>query len=82
MRFSWRRSASRSRALAVLHLVEQGRIALDDPVAMYLPELARFGDGVTIRHLLQHTSGLPDYSFPPCGTRSPQLNPFRPTPTV
>ena len=27
----------------------------------FLPELARFGEGMTVRHLLTHTSGLPDY---------------------
>jgi len=51
-------------ALAVLSLVEAGRLGLDDPVENYLPELARF-TGVTIRHLLQHTSGIPDYYFDP-----------------
>jgi CubicO group peptidase (beta-lactamase class C family) len=44
-------------AVAVLMLIEEGRIAsLDDPVGKYLPELA--GRPVTIRHLLTHTSGL------------------------
>lgn len=48
-------------ALSVLMLAERGRLALDDPVSRYLPELARFGDAVTIRRLLAHTSGIPDY---------------------
>jgi len=52
-------------ATAVLMLVEQGLIGLDEPVSTYLPELARFGDAVTIRRLLQHTSGLPDYYADP-----------------
>jgi CubicO group peptidase (beta-lactamase class C family) len=48
-------------AMAVMKLVDQGRVALDDPAQKYLPELT--GDGrerITIRNLLSHTSGLPD----------------------
>jgi CubicO group peptidase (beta-lactamase class C family) len=47
-------------ALAVLILLEKGKLDLDDPVEKYLPELANFGNGVTIRRLLNHTSGIPD----------------------
>ena len=41
-------------------LVERGRVGLDSPVADYLPQFGE-GDkrGVTVRHLLTHTSGLP-----------------------
>lgn len=46
-------------AAAILILSESGQLRLDDPVADHLPELACF-PGVTIRHLLNHTSGLPD----------------------
>ena len=46
---------------AVLQLVEQGRLRLDQPVADVVPEFGERGkDKVTIRHLLTHTSGLPD----------------------
>jgi CubicO group peptidase (beta-lactamase class C family) len=45
---------------AVLLLVEEGRMGLDEPVARYLPVFSGGGkDAVTIRHLLTHTSGLP-----------------------
>ena len=45
---------------AVMLLVEDGRMSLDDPVQAYLPEFSGFNkDRVTIRHLLTHTSGLP-----------------------
>jgi CubicO group peptidase (beta-lactamase class C family) len=47
-------------ALPVLMLRDQGKFNLDDPVGEYLPELAHFGGGVTIRRLLNHTSGMPD----------------------
>lgn len=50
---------------AVMMLVEEGKLSLDDPVEKHLPELAalRFQDKpvkMTIRHLLTHTSGLAD----------------------
>jgi len=44
---------------AVMHLVAENAIALDDPVAKYLPAFADRGkDQVTVRHLLTHSSGL------------------------
>lgn len=47
-------------APSVMLLAEDGRIALDAPVARYLPECAGGGrDPITVRHLLTHTSGLP-----------------------
>jgi serine-type D-Ala-D-Ala carboxypeptidase len=45
---------------AVLLLVQDGKIRLDDPVRRHLPEFeGRWKDDVTWRHLLTHTSGLP-----------------------
>lgn len=45
---------------AIMLLVEDGRIRLDDPVQAYLPEFTGGAkDRVTVRHLLTHTSGLP-----------------------
>jgi uncharacterized protein YbbC (DUF1343 family)/CubicO group peptidase (beta-lactamase class C family) len=47
-------------ATAVMQLYQQGKIALNDPVAKYLPEFGANGKGgITIRHLLTHYSGLP-----------------------
>ncbi|MEU3522645.1 serine hydrolase domain-containing protein [Streptomyces sp. NPDC038707] len=52
-------------ATVVLQLAAEGRLSLDAPVERYLPGLIRAGghDGrrITVRHLLRHTSGLPDY---------------------
>jgi D-alanyl-D-alanine carboxypeptidase len=48
-------------AVVVLQLVAEGRIALDAPVEKYLPGLLP-GIDVTVRQLLQHTSGLPEYT--------------------
>lgn len=48
-------------AMAIMILAERDQLSIDDPLVAYLPELERFGDGITLRHLLTHTSGLPDY---------------------
>jgi D-alanyl-D-alanine carboxypeptidase len=47
-------------AAAVLLLVQQHKLTLDDPVAKYLPDLTRANE-VTIRMLLSHTSGYQDF---------------------
>ena len=47
-------------AATVLQLVDDGRLALDDPVRDYLPELRKVSRKITIRELLDHTSGLAD----------------------
>ena len=46
--------------VAVLRLVDQGRIGLDRPVTAYLPELPPSSRIVTVRHLLSNTSGIPN----------------------
>jgi CubicO group peptidase (beta-lactamase class C family) len=49
-------------AAAVLLLAMQGKISLDDPVRKYFPELPDYGMPIlTVRHLLNHTSGLRDW---------------------
>jgi CubicO group peptidase (beta-lactamase class C family) len=48
-------------ATAVMMLVEEGKIGLDDKIAKYLPEAPSLWNEVTIRRLLTHTSGLRDY---------------------
>jgi CubicO group peptidase (beta-lactamase class C family) len=48
-------------AAAVVLLARAGKLSLDDPVRKYVPELPDFGAPVTIRQLLQHTSGLRDW---------------------
>jgi CubicO group peptidase (beta-lactamase class C family) len=51
-------------ATAVCILHDQGKLAFDDPVRKYVPELPDLGRKPPIRlhHLLHHTSGLPDYT--------------------
>src|SRR5258705_10743848 len=48
-------------AAAVMMLVEEGKLFLDDPVAKYIPESPQRWRPVTVRHLLTHTSGLKNY---------------------
>jgi CubicO group peptidase (beta-lactamase class C family) len=48
-------------AAAVLVLADEQRLSLDAPVREILPELPAHASGVTLRHLLSHTSGLRDY---------------------
>jgi CubicO group peptidase (beta-lactamase class C family) len=47
-------------AFAIATLAAQGRLSLDDDVRKHLPELPDFGQPVTLRHLLHHTSGMRD----------------------
>jgi CubicO group peptidase (beta-lactamase class C family) len=48
-------------AMATMLLVKAGKLRYDQPVREILPELPSAAQGVTVRHLLNHTSGLPDY---------------------
>jgi CubicO group peptidase (beta-lactamase class C family) len=51
-------------ALAIMQLVEEGRISLDDSVDKYVPAVPKpFGEAPRIRHLLSHTSGLPALGY-------------------
>jgi CubicO group peptidase (beta-lactamase class C family) len=47
-------------AASILLLAQQGKLSLDDDVHKYIPELPNFGESITLRHLLHHTSGLRD----------------------
>ena len=49
-------------ATLVLQLVDQKRIGLDDPVGRYLPGVIPAGGAITIRELLQHRSGLANFT--------------------
>jgi D-alanyl-D-alanine carboxypeptidase len=74
-------------AAAVLQQVERGRIELDAPIGRYLPQLVPGARGtkITVRMLLDHTSGLADYlpfafpslQFAPLSSKSLDSNRFR-----
>jgi len=48
-------------ATSVVLLAQQGKLSLDDDIRKYIPELPNYGQTITIRHILTHTSGLRDY---------------------
>ncbi|MGX5732263.1 serine hydrolase [Pseudoxanthomonas beigongshangi] len=51
--------------VAILQLAEAGKLSLDAPVSRYLHGLPQAWQPITIRQLLNHTSGLPDILVPP-----------------
>lgn len=52
-------------AAAILLLQERGKLSLDAPVKAYLPDAPAAWDKVTVRHLLSHTGGIPNFTgFP------------------
>lgn len=59
-----------------LHLVQEGKLSLDDTLGARLPSAPAAWSAVTIRQLLQHTSGIPDYTtsdaFAKSATRDPR----------
>lgn len=60
MRYKIGSNSKQITATAILLLVDDGKISLDDPVARFFPDLTRANE-ITIRELLSHTSGYEDY---------------------
>jgi CubicO group peptidase (beta-lactamase class C family) len=48
-------------AMSIAVLAQQGKLSLDDDIRRYVPEVPKYGDTITLRHLIHHTSGLRDY---------------------
>lgn len=48
-------------AMAVMLLVHDGKLRYDETLSAIFPEFPSYGNAITVRHLLNHTSGLPDY---------------------
>ena len=48
-------------AMAIVLLAGDRRLSLDDSIQRWVPEVPLFGATITLRHLLNHTSGLRDY---------------------
>ncbi|MDP8947554.1 MAG: beta-lactamase family protein, partial [Actinomycetota bacterium] len=62
------RIASAAKAFSgavALSLVSKGKLSLDDTIGEHLPELPEAWHEITLRQLLHHTSGLPDFSLSP-----------------
>ena len=47
---------------AIMRLMEQGKLSLDDTLQKFLPNFPTQGNRVTVRHLLNHTSGIKSYT--------------------
>jgi CubicO group peptidase (beta-lactamase class C family) len=48
-------------AFCIMLLAQQGKLLLEDDIRKYVPELPDYGHTITIRHLLDHTSGIREY---------------------
>jgi CubicO group peptidase (beta-lactamase class C family) len=63
-------------AASILLLEERGKLSVNDPVKKYMPDAPAAWDNITIKHLLTHTSGIPNFTgFPDY----PKLEPFTTT---
>lgn len=49
-------------AAAIMMLAEEGKLAVGDPITKHLPDYPSYGTGITIEHLLTHTSGIVSYT--------------------
>ena len=49
--------------VAVMQLVERGKLSLDDDISKFIPEFPLQGHHVSVRQLLSHTSGIVDYHY-------------------
>jgi CubicO group peptidase (beta-lactamase class C family) len=60
-------------AMAVMLLVRDGKLRYEDSLTDLFPDFPEYGRGITVRHLLDHTSGLPDYEdlMPAAGPAGP-----------
>ena len=48
-------------AMSIALLAQQGKLSLDDDIRKYLPEMPKYDETITIRHLIHHSSGIRDY---------------------
>lgn len=63
-------------AAIVLQLVAEGKISLDDPISRFFPDWPKPGAAATVRQLLNHTSGLQDFSKIPGWIAKNRHRPF------
>ena len=65
-------------AAAIMMLVEEGKVHLEDAITKYFPEAPEAWHGITVRHLLSHTSGIQNHvAIPHCSTFSEPISPLR-----
>jgi CubicO group peptidase (beta-lactamase class C family) len=48
-------------AMSIALLAQQGKLSLDDDIRKYVPEIPKYDETVTIRHLIHHSSGIREY---------------------
>lgn len=85
--YNWASITKTLTAIAILQLRDRGKLSLDDPAVRYIPELRQvhdeFGavDAITIRHLLTHSAGFRNPTWPwDCDdARNCDWQPFEPT---
>lgn len=65
-------------AVLVLQLVAKGAVDLDEPIETYLPDVVPNGSNITVRMLLQHTSGLFNYTSDPAFIQAAIGDPYTP----
>jgi CubicO group peptidase (beta-lactamase class C family) len=81
--YHWASITKTFTAIAIMQLRDRGLLSLDDPIVKYVPELREvhdtFGsiDSVTIRHLLSHSAGFRNGTWPWGGDKP--WHPFEPT---
>jgi CubicO group peptidase (beta-lactamase class C family) len=63
-------------ASAVALLILDGKLSLEDPLSRYVPEAAKFGPDLKLRHLVYMTSGLPEYTGRPRPNGDPWFSAF------
>lgn len=62
-------------AMAIMQLADAGKLSIDDPITKFFPEFPKYGKKITVRNLLNHTSGLWDYEeLIPKGATIPVLD--------
>lgn len=66
-------------AVAILQLVQQGKIALQDEITRFIPDYPTHGKKITVEHLLNHTSGIKSYTSMPLWTPAVHKMDFTPT---
>jgi CubicO group peptidase (beta-lactamase class C family) len=58
---------------AVALLILDGKLSLEDPVSKYIPETAKYGDGLRVKHLVYMSSGLHEYTDLPRASGDPWM---------
>jgi CubicO group peptidase (beta-lactamase class C family) len=65
-------------AAAILQLIDQGKLSVDDPISKYYVDAPAAWSKVTIKHLLTHTSGIPSYTALPGFFEKSSMSPLSP----